>query len=183
MAEIGELVRRARAGDGDAFEVLVRMHLRAAYTVALGVTNDPTDAEDVVQDSFIAALERIEDCQDPERFSGWLMSIVRNRALNFRRSQNVRAASPLTELEATSSPNANPEHEASIALLREDLIAALSGLTDLQRQVVLLHDLEGYKHREIGDTLGISEGASRFHLSTARATLRKTLTGNMRGEL
>ena len=182
MAEIGELVRRARAGDGDAFEALVRTHLRAAYTVALGVTNDPTDAEDVVQDSFIAALERIEDCHDPDRFSGWLMSIVRNRALNFRRSQNVRAAVPLTDLMTTTS-STNPEHDATRAFLREDLTAALAALTELQRQVVLLHDLEGYKHREIGDTLGISEGASRFHLSTARATLRKKLDGKVREEL
>lgn len=182
MTEIGQLVVRARAGDADSFEQLVRLHLRAAYTVALGVTNDPADAEDIAQDSFIAALERIDDCKDPDRFSGWLMTIVRNRALNHRRAQAVRTVAPLSELERTTSKS-NPEHDLGNTLLREELTAALAQLTELQRQVVLLHDLEGYRHREIGDTLGISEGASRFHLSTARATLRTKLNGNRKGEL
>ena len=182
MAEIGDLVRRARVGDGEAFEVLVRMHLRAAHTVALAVTNDENDAEDVVQDAFMTALERIEDCHEPERFSGWLMSIVRNRAFNFQRSQRVRATLPLADVNLASS-QASPEQDTSRAILREDLTAALAELTELQRQVVLLHDLEGYKHREIGDTLGISEGASRFHLSTARALLRAQLNGKMRGQV
>lgn len=181
MAEIGDLVTRAKAGDGEAFEALVRLHLRAAYTVALGVTNDPADAEDVVQDSFVAALERIEDCHDPDRFSGWLMSIVRNRALNLRRSQAVRTTSPLEDVVSAASTS-NPESDAARTLLRDDLTAALGELTETQRSVVLLHDLEGYKHREIGATLGISEGASRFHLSTARAILRAKLNGNMREE-
>jgi RNA polymerase sigma-70 factor (ECF subfamily) len=181
MADIGALARRARAGDTEAFEQLVRLHLHAAYTVALGVTNDPADAEDVTQDALISALERIEDCRDPARFSGWLLTIVRNRALNFRRSQAVRTAVPYPELEATPSPS-DPEHDTARSFLREQLSGALATLTELQRQVVLLHDLEGYKHREIGDLLGISEGASRFHLSTARAALRAQLNGNLRGE-
>lgn len=176
MPEIGELVLRARAGDGEAFEQLVRLHMRAAYTVALGVTNDRTDAEDVTQDAFIAALERLDDCTDPARFSGWLLSIVRNRALNMRRAQTVRNAAPLAELDQISSTS-NPERDADRALLRDDLRGALDQLTETQRQVVLLHDLQGYKHKEIGDFIGVSEGASRFHLSTARAALRAILNG------
>jgi RNA polymerase sigma-70 factor (ECF subfamily) len=176
MTEVGDLVVRARQGDTEAFEGLVRLHLGAAYTVALGVTNDPTDAEDVVQESFITALERIEDCKDPNRFSGWLLSIVRNRALNWRRAQAVRATAPLDDVKVAASTE-SPERDMSRTVLREDLTAALGELTELQRQVVLLHDLEGYKHREIGEMLGISEGASRFHLSTARALLRATLGG------
>jgi RNA polymerase sigma-70 factor, ECF subfamily len=175
MAAIGDLVRRARGGDSDAFEQLVRLHLRAAYTVAMAVVNDAADAEDVTQDAFVTALERLDDCQDPARFSGWLMSIVRNRALNYRRAQTVRAAAPLTALEAMPS-NSSPERDAERSFLREDLTSALAQLTELQRQVVLLHDLEGYRHREIGEALGISEGASRFHLSTARALLRVKLS-------
>src|SRR5688500_3546073 len=96
-SDTGDLVRRARAGDAGAFEQLVRRHLRAAYSVALGVTNDPADAEDVAQDAFIAALERLDECRDPDRFSGWLLRIVRNRALNLKRAQSVRAAGLLSE--------------------------------------------------------------------------------------
>jgi RNA polymerase sigma-70 factor, ECF subfamily len=178
MAEIGELVERARAGDGEAFEQLVRLHMRAAYTVALSVTNDSADAEDVAQDAFITALEKLDDVV-PDRFSGWLMSIVRNRALNFRRAQTVRAAAPIEVLEAMPSTS-SPEQDTGRSLLRAELTAALGQLTETQRQVVLLHDLEGFKHREIGEQIGISEGASRFHLSTARAALRAILNGDMR---
>jgi RNA polymerase sigma-70 factor, ECF subfamily len=177
MAEIGELVQRARAGDGEAFEQLVRLHMRAAYTVALSVTHDSADAEDIAQDAFITALEKLDDVE-PDRFSGWLMSIVRNRALNFRRAQTVRAAAPLEVLETRPSTS-SPEQDTARVLLREELMAALGQLTETQRQVVLLHDLEGFKHREIGDQLGISDGASRFHLSTARAALRAILNGNL----
>jgi RNA polymerase sigma-70 factor (ECF subfamily) len=77
----------------------------------------------------------------------------------------------------------DPEHDTNRALLREELTAAMGELTETQRQVVLLHDLEGYRHREIGAVLGISEGASRFHLSTARASLRALLSErNNKGE-
>lgn len=181
MPDIGELVLRARAGNGEAFEQLVRLHMRAAYTVALGVTNDDADAEDVVQDAFITALERLEDC-DPPRFSGWLLSIVRNRALNFRRAQTVRAAAPLEILDTVAS-SSNPERDAARTELRDELTEAMAQLTETQRQVVLLHDLEGYKHREIGEIIGISEGASRFHLSTARGVLRGLLNGNIKEDL
>lgn len=168
-------------GDAAAFEQLVRRHLRAAYSVAFAVTNDPDDAEDVAQDAFMAALERLEECKDPDRFSGWLLRIVRNRALNLRRAQSVRSAQPLSDvLEARSS--SSPEQDTNRALLREELTTALGELTETQRQVVLLHDLEGYRHREIGDLLGISEGASRFHLSTARALLRGLLNDGQKGD-
>jgi RNA polymerase sigma-70 factor (ECF subfamily) len=116
----------------------------------------------------------LEECKDPDRFSGWLLRIVRNRALNLRRSQAVRAAQPLSELQDARSVS-SPEQDTHRAMLREDLTSAMGELTETQRQVVLLHDLEGYRHREIGDLLGISEGASRFHLSTARAALRGLL--------
>jgi RNA polymerase sigma-70 factor, ECF subfamily len=179
--DTGELVRSARRGDAAAFEELVRLHLRAAYGVAYAVTNDPTDAEDVTQDAFIVALERLDECKDPDRFSGWLLRIVRNRALNLRRAQAVRVAKPLDD--AVDAPSlSNPDADVSRALLREELSAAMEELTETQRQVVVLHDLEGYRHREIGELLGISEGASRFHLSTARAALRGLLTDREKGE-
>ena len=180
-SDTGQLVRSARAGDAAAFEELVRLHLRAAYSVAFAITNDPSDAEDVTQDAFIAALERLEECKDPERFSGWLLRIVRNRALNLRRSQGVRAAKPLSEAVDAASKS-DPQRDTDRSILREELTAAMGELTETQRQVVMLHDLEGYRHREIGEALGISEGASRFHLSTARAALRSLLTDGKKGE-
>jgi RNA polymerase sigma-70 factor, ECF subfamily len=88
------LVERAREGDGAAFEVLVRRYMRPAYAIALGVVKEPADAEDVCQDAFVRALERLDDCE-PARFGAWLLRIVRNRAHSVRRYLGVRDAAPL----------------------------------------------------------------------------------------
>ncbi len=171
MTGDAELVARTLRGDGVAFEALVRQYARTAHAVALAVVKEPADAEDVVQDAFIRALERLEDCRDPDRFSSWLLRIVRNRAHSVRRYLGVREAAPL-EAVSPSSRDPGPERETERSQLRGDLLTALAELTEVQRQVVLLHDLEGWKHREIGDLLELPEGTVRAHLFHARRTLR-----------
>jgi RNA polymerase sigma-70 factor (ECF subfamily) len=168
------LVARALAGEKRAFEELVRRHLRSAHAVALGVLGNPADAEDVCQDAFLTALEKLEECRDPQRFAAWLMRIVRNRALNFRASRSLRQGVPLEEA-AEKSGGENPEREAERSETRERLLAALSGLPESQREVVLLHDLEGWRHREIAELLDTSEGAVRVRLHEARRRLRTEL--------
>jgi RNA polymerase sigma-70 factor (ECF subfamily) len=167
------LVQRARRGDEAAFEGLVRRHYRAAYAVALAQLGNQMDAEDVCQDAFVRALERLDEIRDPAKFAGWLLQIVRNRAHNFRDYRKVRAAQPL-EHAAASAPD-NPGRDAERAELREELQSALDELSPIQREVVLLHDLEGWKHREIAEALEISEGMSRQHLMGARRNLRELL--------
>lgn len=165
------LVERAREGDDAAFEALVRRYLRPAHAVALAVLKEPADAEDACQDAFVKALERIDDCE-PARFGPWLLRIVRNRAHSVRRYLGVREASPL-DVVAVASTQAGPERQLERGRLRDDLLAALAGLKEVQRQVVLLHDLEGWKHREIGELLDLPEGTVRAHLFHARRALRE----------
>lgn len=171
------LVARARQGDGAAFDVLVRRHLPAAHAVALALTGEVADAEDVCQDAFLTALERLEECRNPERFRAWLMTIVRNRAHNLRRYRDLRRGPPPDP--RTASPRRGPDRETELALAREELMAALRQLPEVQREVVLLHDLEGWRHREIGETLGITEGSSRVHLHKARKALRRLLEADL----
>lgn len=171
------LVARARGGDAGAFEELVRRHLRAAHAVALGVLADPADAEDVCQDAFLTALQKLEECREPAKFAAWLLRIVRNRALNFRESRALRRGEPL-ERAAGAAGGEDPEREAERSELREQLLGALGGVPPAQREVVLLHDLEGWRHREIAELLGISEEASRARLLQARRNLRARLEGN-----
>src|SRR5687767_4641423 len=173
--DTGRLVRLARAGDASAFEQLVRRHLNAAYAVALAVTGDADDAEDVAQDSFVVALQRLDDCADPDRFSAWLLKIVRNRALNLRRSKTRRAAVGLSEVVVAA--NSDPARDAERVLLRERLLVEMKSLTELQRQVLMLHDLEGYRHREVAEALDISEVSSRVHLLAARRAMKARLNG------
>jgi RNA polymerase sigma-70 factor (ECF subfamily) len=167
------LVGRAREGDGDAFDALVRRHLRSAYAVALSVVMEPADAEDVCQDAFITALERLDGCQ-PERFAGWLLTIVRNRAISWHRRRKVRRAEPLEWARGVKGgPDPAQEHERTA--LGERLKKAMAPLPPRQREVLLLHDLEGWKHREIGEALGMKEGTVRYTLFQARHAVRERL--------
>ncbi|MEX2584529.1 MAG: sigma-70 family RNA polymerase sigma factor [Gemmatimonadota bacterium] len=168
------LVLRARQGDESAFEVLVRRHLKSCFAVALARVGQPADAEDVVQDAFVNALQKLESCRSPEKFGSWLLEIVRNRAHNYRRYQAVRDALPLSD-STIAAGNEDPLRDTERSELKENLLKALEGLTVLQREVILLFDLEGWRHREIAEKLGISEGSARVHLSNARRALRLSL--------
>ena len=168
-----ELVEEARRGGEKAFELLVRRHVEAAHAVALRLVDDGSDAEDVVQDGFIKALERLDDCRDPERFRAWLLTIIRNHAHNLRKRERLRRGEALNGVHESGLPS--PILSAERAEVRERVTAAMAELTELQRQVVELHDFEGWKHAEIGERLGISSGASRFNLHAARKKLRALL--------
>jgi RNA polymerase sigma-70 factor (ECF subfamily) len=167
-----ELVERARAGDAAAFEELVRGHYRAAYATARALTGNDMDAEDVVQDGFLRALERLDEC-DPDRFAGWLLAIVRNRAHNVRDRERVRAAEVIEEANPAGPDRSDRRVERGD--LRGALDAALAQLSPAQREVLLLHDMEGWRHREIAAALDMSEVMARQHLFQARRRLRELL--------
>lgn len=183
------LVERTAAGDREAFGALVRRHLVAARGAALSVLGDPVDADDCVQDAFMTALTRIEDCRPAEKFRAWLLVVVRNRALDMRRRARVRHAESLDDDEraaglagalASGSSTAGTLDAAERADARAHLQAALAALTETRRAVVVLHDVEGWTHREIGDHLGIAEGTVRAHLFWARRALRERLSAEWR---
>lgn len=175
------LVHRARGGEAGAFEALVRRHLRAAYAVALAQLGDEADAQDAAQDAFVTALERLEECRQPERFGSWLLSIVRNRARDRRRWRAVRDALPIEAADRSAAAD-DPLRDAERGELRGDLLDALGTLPETQREVVLLFDLEGWSHREIAERLGITAGSARVQLFNARRALRARLGERHREE-
>lgn len=167
------LVARTRDGDSGAFETLVRRHYRAAYAVALAQTRNHADAEDVCHDAFVRASQHLGECREPERFARWLCAIVRNHARNAASKGVVRRAASLDRTVVPST--ASPARDAERAELRERLIRALSTLSAVQREVVLLHDLDGWEHEDIAAVIGTSSGMSRQHLFKARKRLRDAL--------
>jgi RNA polymerase sigma-70 factor (ECF subfamily) len=165
------LIESAKTGSQDAFERLARLYLRPAYSVALAIVRRPQDAEDVAQDALLLAFERIESCREPGRFGAWLLTIVRNQARNWldkRRLRDVLPEPPDEVSVGVTEPN-EPCFE------RDRLLSALGALSPVEREVVLLHDLHGHTHEEIGQLLGVSCVMSRQHLFVARRKLRKTL--------
>ena len=166
----GELVRKAREGDNGAFGTLVSKYMRAAYAVSRSVTGGHQDAEDAVQEAFIVALERLEECRSPDRFSGWFLAIVRNRSRNLVRREILRDTEDVPK--GAADTGRTPEQVREQTELQERLQSALQRLPQVQREIVLLHDLEGWKHREIAERLELPAGTIRSHLHFARKALR-----------
>lgn len=169
-----DLVVQTRAGSKTAFNGLVRRHYRTAFTVALAICGSRADAEDVCQEAFIKSLERIDSCRTPERFGAWLSEIVRNRALNHLEHARVRRAESLDDVEV-GQETATPATDLKRRELGRKLEDAIIKLNAREREVVLLHDLDGMSHREIAGIMGLSEVMSRQLLFTARQTLRGIL--------
>jgi RNA polymerase sigma-70 factor (ECF subfamily) len=165
------LVAQARRGSAAALEALVRRYLRAAYAVALAILRNVADAEDVAQESLMGALQRLEQCREPDLFAQWLIQSVRNRAYNHLQQAKTRSAfrDGVIRNDVAAPP-------ANGVIMREELLGALTRLSAVQREVVLLHDLEAWTHKEIATALEISEVMSRQHLFVARQELREHLS-------
>ena len=166
-----ELVLSAQRGSREAFAELVRAYQRRAYAVARAIVLDHHDAEDAVQDGFLHAYRALARFRPGEPFGAWLHRIVANAALDLQRRRKVRAAGTLPETVAL--PFRDPAESDE---LRRRLSAALQRLTERQRAVIVLHDVEGFRHAEIGEMLDIPEGTARSDLHHARATLRRLLS-------
>ncbi|MDQ6688938.1 MAG: RNA polymerase sigma factor [Gemmatimonadota bacterium] len=170
-----ELVSRARKGDERGFAGLVRLHQRRAYIVARSIVMTHEDAEDAVQDGFLRAYQALDRFDPGQAFGAWLNRIVANAALDLARRKKVRSTEELSE--SISTPFRDPAEGGE---LKERLEAALTQLGPRARSVIVLHDVEGFTHAEIGEMLGIPGGTARSDLHHARQKLRGLL-GNLRG--
>lgn len=163
-------VLAAQEGDSSAFAQLVRRHQQRAYAVARAVLLSHEDAEDAVQEGFLHAHRALGRFRPDQPFGAWLHRIISNAALDLARRRKVRDTDELVDTHA--SPFRDP---AEADELHDRLRSALTQLPDRQRSVLVLHDVEGYKHAEIGAMLGIPEGTARSDLHHARAAMRSIL--------
>ena len=175
-----ELVERVLAGNAGAFDELVRRYLRRAFAVSIRILGNREDAEDMTQESFLAALEKLHTFDTSRPFGPWLFRIVANRSLNARKARAVRRAEPIPD--DLAAGGASPLAEVERRERGESLRAALESLPERQRQIVRLFELEGFSSIEIGDMLGMPDGTVRWHLHQARAALRAALKPLKEGE-
>jgi RNA polymerase sigma-70 factor, ECF subfamily len=171
-----DLALAAQRGSASAFGELVGRHQRRAYAVARAISASHEDAEDAVQDGFLHAYRALDGFRADQPFGAWLARIVANAALDIARRRKVRVAEALTE--SLGAPFRDPAEDDE---LRRRLAQALELLSPPQRAVVVLHDVEGFTHAEIGELLEMPEGTARAHLHHARAALRQTLS-DLRGD-
>jgi RNA polymerase sigma factor (sigma-70 family) len=166
-----EDVALATAGDTRAFERLYRRHTARIHALCRRMVG-PALAEDTTQDVFVRAWEKLELFQGRSAFGTWLYRLAINVCLARRTKagkQRERFRRDEIALERAESPTRrHADH-------RMDLDRAIDRLPQRAREVFVLHDVEGYKHREIGELLGISSGTSKSQLHEARMALREHL--------
>ena len=173
------LVRRVQSGELDAFEDLVRAHEKTVYNLALRMTGNPQDAEDMAQEAFLKAYRSLPDFRGESKFSVWLYRIVSNVCLDHLRKQSRRPASSLTvedgegEQQQLDVPDesASPERLLEQKLTREAVQKGLARLPAEQRQILLLREIRGMSYEEIGETLGLEAGTVKSRIFRARKHL------------
>jgi len=174
------LVERVRAGDSTAFDALVQAYMRQAFQLAYRVVGHREDAEDLVQEAFLAAYQYLDSYDATRPFGPWLMRIVLNRGSNLRRSRARRETEPETDA-VSPAPSALDESERAEA--REQLARAMELLSERQRMIVTLFDVDGLTSTEIGELIDLSPGTVRWHLHEARRTLRGALSRFFKGDV
>ena len=168
------LVVRVQRGDQEAFNELARRYARRAFAIAYRIVRHPQDAEDLVQDAFVAALDGIASFDTSRPFAPWFFRIVVNRSLNAVSARSTRdrhvTVSQLWRHETTV--DFDPAEGSEI---RARFHAALSTLPEHQRLIVELSDIDGRSSSEIGEMMDLPRGTVRWHLHHARKTLRLAL--------
>lgn len=168
------LAVRAREGDVGAFEELVTRYQAPVYRLALRMLGNTAEAEDVTQDSFLAAWRGLAGLRAEGAFGGWLYRLTVNRCLNL-----LRARRPVTELDSASlrstRPEEQPEAMAEAGARAAALGEALQRLTPDQRACWVLRELHGCSYEEIAGIVGASTGAVRGRIARSRATLAEVM--------
>lgn len=163
-------VSRVQAGEADAFAELVERHSRSVFRLAFRITGNESDADEIVQETFMRAYREIHRYESRASFATWIHTIARNLALDTLRKNRPGTA----ELELVSTAP-TPERLAGSQLLGERIAEALKGLSVYERAAFTLRHYEGVPLVEIGESLGLSENATKQSIFRAVKKLRRAL--------
>lgn len=167
------LIERAQRGEPAAERALFEQHVGRVIRMAHRMTGDAALAEDIAQDVFVRAFDRLASFEHRARFSTWLHTIAMSVTLNAlrKRKRTHEHEHGVEDLEAMHAASLDPDRTLRLALH-----TAIDTLNEDMRVTFVLHDLEGYTHTEIAAVTGVEEGTSKARLSRARAKLREVLT-------
>lgn len=176
-----EAIRLAQQGDRSAFELLYRLHCKRVYALCLRMVGVTSEAEDLTQEAFLQMFRKIHTFRGESAFSTWLHRLTANLVLvHFRKKKLI--ANPFEDTNTADEETDGallelPAVDLRLAGLfdRLDLQVAMDRLPKGCKAVFVLHDVQGYRHKEIAKLLGFSTGASKSQLHKARKRLRSTL--------
>jgi RNA polymerase sigma-70 factor, ECF subfamily len=180
-ASLRETIRLAQQGDSSAFETVYRLYAGRVNALCLRMLHDPNLAEDALQDAFLQLFRKIQTFRGESAFSTWLHRLTVNVVLmRLRRTKPISV--PLDEMVEGDNEESTPRHEIGGPDLqltglvdRVTLEAAIEQLPEGYKQMFILHDVQGFQHREIAEILGSSIGTSKSQLHKARKRLRELL--------
>ena len=172
------LVERCRAGDLAAFEELYRAHAGRLFSLTCRMLGSPTDAEDLLQEVFLAAHRKLDTFRGDSALGTWLYRLATNLCLDHLRSRAARSSQITDSLDDEPwIPDAASRSLAERTVSKMDLERAIAVLPPGCRAAFVLHDVEGLEHQEVARVLGIAEGTSKSQVHKARMRLRTLLAG------
>ena len=183
-ASDGQLVAQVLNGQREAFDVLISKYQRQAVAVSYRLLGNTNDALEVTQDAFLKAFRNLSTLQKPDAFGGWLMRIVSNLSLNFRRGRKTRAALPLDDVigpgsgersdaqagagSEWSARSDDPARAMESAELGKRLQEALMQLPEKQRQAIVMFTIDEMPQKEVAEALKCSVEAVKWHVFQGR---------------
>ena len=175
-----ELLRKVRGGDGAAFRQLVDLHGDALFKLAYSLVGNAADAEDVVQETFMGRLRRLDAFEERASLKTWLVRILMNQASKWRRSRRIRRAGPI-DAAAKSPAGASARLQVPSATehvdRRADVMGMLDAMSPEHREVLVLRELQGLSYDEIAGALKIPRGTVESRLHRGRRELKRQFDG------
>ncbi len=171
--EVPVLVDRCKAGDVAAFERIFRLHQGRIYALCLRMTADPDKADSLTQDAFVRGWQKLDSYRGDGPFGGWMRKVAARTVLDFIRKESrerKRFRSTTDELEERELRTVNSD-------VRIDLERAVASLPEGARTAFVLHDVEGFRHKEIAEMTGLAVGTIKAQLHRARKLLMDRLGG------
>ncbi len=183
-----ELIKQAQSGDTTAFTRLMEMHDRSVWQVIYHMLGNVQDTQDLYQDTFLRAFEKIGTFRFASSFKSWIVRIGINLCINHRkRKRIVKWISIFDTVDDTDktlqwmdTKVLNPDEKLSQTQIKEHIVSAMDTLSHRERAVFVLKQIEGYKIQEIAKTLNCAEGTVKNYLFRATQKMKKGLTPVLR---
>ncbi len=180
-----DLVKRAQRGDLKAYDELVKRYQQRIYATLYHMTGNHEDANDLAQDAFIKAYAALKSFKGGSSFYTWLYRIAVNKTINFLKQRKNKYHLSLNDIDFNAEHDPDlmalisdktPTRDVALAELQKKLNEALIKLSEPHRMVIVLHDVQGLSHDEIGEIMGCNIGTVRSRLFYARQQMQGHLT-------
>ncbi|MCB9288446.1 MAG: sigma-70 family RNA polymerase sigma factor [Lewinellaceae bacterium] len=173
--ELPDIIEACKSGERRAQQQLYQQFYNGLFAICLRYATDHSQAKSLVNQAFLKAFQSLHQCKDYKAFPAWINRIAINTCIDHVRKAKKNRTTTLDHVEEAAIPSSVLDKMAA-----EDLLALVQQLAPMTRAVFSLYVIEGFKHAEIAEQLGMSEGTSRWHLSTAKQELKRLLQNYQR---